>query len=162
MNLHTSTRIPIDDAYAVLIGKAVYAFSYYEWSLIYLVEWLGKVNFVGQYSRGRTLTSDGVRTELDNAIKNLPASFATVPRTDLQAIQDEFQALIARRNALVHAHPVTDDDGSPISAYQARASKPITDMTWREADIRALISDIDAAASGTLSSVFEKLRPSAP
>lgn len=158
-NLHTTTRIPIDDDFAALLGKAVVAFGYYEWMTIYLIEWLGTADFVHTYSREKTLTAAGVRRELEMAIAALPPAFSAVSRTDLDEVHDTFAALIDRRNALVHAHPATDADGSQIVSYQAKTSKPIADKTWRSSDIEALIADIDRAVSGKLSDVFEKLRP---
>ncbi|MBU2739378.1 hypothetical protein [Acidithiobacillus concretivorus] len=37
---HSSTRVPVDDSYAALVGKAVYVFAYYEWTIIYVIDYL--------------------------------------------------------------------------------------------------------------------------
>ena len=44
------TRVPFDEDYVKLLGKAVYLFSYYEWAVIYLVERL-EAGFVAEYAR---------------------------------------------------------------------------------------------------------------
>jgi len=59
MTLHSTTRVPVDDEYAALVGKAVYVFAYYEWAIIYIVEFL-RSGFVAEYSRGSPLTSGAV------------------------------------------------------------------------------------------------------
>ena len=33
-----NTRVPFDDDYVKLVGTAVYLFSYYEWTITYVVE----------------------------------------------------------------------------------------------------------------------------
>ena len=118
-----------------------------------------EIGFVHTYSREKIFTADGVRKQLLETIENLPESFDVVLKSDLHAIHEQFADLIIRRNALVHAHPITDEDGSQISGYQAHTSKPIPDIDWRKGDIEALIQDIDVAATGNLSRAFEALRP---
>ena len=77
MTHHPSTRVPIDDAYAALVGKAVYVFAYYEWTIIYAIEYLQR-GFVSKYSRGGSMTSGNVRQELQKTINNPLISFDKV------------------------------------------------------------------------------------
>lgn len=151
MSFHSTTRVPVDDAYASLVGKAVYVFAYYEWTIIYAIEYL-QSGFVHKYSRGASITSGNVRQELQNTINNPVVSFTKVSKVELQACCDEFERLIVKRNALIHAHPVTDSDGSQILAYQTKVTKPLPDMKWPRNEVEAIIEEFDVAAcsAGTL------------
>jgi len=156
MTLHTTTRVPVDDAYAALVGKAVYVFAYYEWTIIYIVEFL-RNGFVSQYSRGNPLTSGNVRSEFQSTINSLSASFTRLPVSDLQEICNDFERLIIKRNALIHAHPVTDSDGAQILAYQTKVTKPLPDMKWPKLEVESIITEFDHAACEA-SSILDRLR----
>lgn len=145
MKNNSSTRVPIDDSYVALVGKAVYVFAYYEWTIIYAIECL-QSGFVHKYSRGGSMTSGSVRQELKNTISSPLVSFAKVSQAELQACCDEFEKLIVKRNALIHAHPITDSDGSQILAYQTKTAKPLPDMKWLAPEVEAIIQEFDAAA----------------
>jgi hypothetical protein len=156
MSFHTTTRVPVDDAYAALVGKAVYVFAYYEWTIIWIVE-LMQNGFVNAYSRGAPMTSGAVRQKLQALINDSSTDFTKISKTELQACCDEFESLIVRRNALIHAHPCTDSDGSQILSYQSKTTKPLPDMHWPSSEVEAIVSKIDHAAcnAGTL---LDKLR----
>lgn len=156
MTLHSSTRVPVDDLYAGLVGKAVYVFAYYEWTIIYIIDYLQN-GFVGRYSRGGPMTSDTVRQKFQDTLNNPKVSFAKVPRADLQASCEEFKNLIIKRNALIHAHPVTDSDGSQILAYETTATKPLPDMKWPRHEVESIIQELDAAAC-RVGSLLDRLR----
>jgi len=145
MTLHTSTLVPVDDLYAALVGKAVYIFAYYEWAVIYIIDYL-RSGFVNEYSRGNSMSSGAVRQELQKTIDSANTSFAKVSKTELQACCDEFGRLIVRRNALIHAHPITDQDGTQILAYQTKVTKPLPDMKWPRAEVESTIREFDTAA----------------
>jgi hypothetical protein len=145
MTHHSYTRVPVDDLYAALVGKAVYIFAYYEWTIIYAIEYL-QSGFVQKYSRGGPMTSGKVRQELQNTINSTLVSFAKVSQAELQECCDEFEKLIVKRNALIHAHPITDLDRSQIFAYQTKITKPLPDMKWQRPEVESIIQEIDAAA----------------
>jgi len=145
MTHHSSTRVPVNDSYATLVGKAVYVFAYYEWTIIYAIEYL-QSGFVSKYSRGGSMTSGNVRQEFQNTINSPLVSFAKVSKAELQACCDEFENLIVKRNALIHAHPITDSDGSQILAYQTKVTKPLPDMKWPRTEAEAIIQEFDASA----------------
>jgi hypothetical protein len=148
---HSSTRGPIDDSYAVLVGKAIYVFAYYEWTIIYTIEYLWR-GFVSNYNRAASMTSRNVRQKLQDTINSPAVSFAKVSKGELQACCDEFERLIVKRNGLIHAHPVTDADGSQILAYQTKTTKPLSDMKWPKTEVESIIQEFDRAAfsAGTL------------
>ena len=55
-----STRVPFAEEYVISLGKAVYFFSYYEWIVIYIIDYLQR-GFIAEYSRGeRPMTSGHV------------------------------------------------------------------------------------------------------
>jgi len=140
MNLHTSTRILIDDEYAALVGKAVYSFSYYEWSIIWIIEKIQN-GYVQLYSRGKPLTSGNVEKKLKSLVDlNLVQN-----NEDVKNIHSEFKRLIVRRNALIHAHPCTDINGNQILNYQTESSRELPDMKWPKEEVELLIKEIDLA-----------------
>jgi hypothetical protein len=145
MTLNTSTRVPVDDSYAALVGKAVYVFAYYEWTIIYIIDYLGS-GFVGHYSRGVSMTSGAVRQKFQKTISSPGVSFVKVSQAELQTCCDTFAELIVKRNALIHAHPITDSDGSQILAYQTKPSKPLPDMKWPNSEVESAIQAFDSAA----------------
>lgn len=156
MTHHSTTRVPVDDSYVALVGKAVYVFAYYEWTIIYIIEYL-KSGFVHKYSRGRPLTSGDVRQELQDTINDQLGSVSKVSDAELQACCNEFSALIVKRNALIHAHPITDADGSQILAYQTKVTKPLPDMKWPGIEVEAIVQEFDAAACSA-GSLLDRLR----
>jgi hypothetical protein len=156
MSLHTSTRVPVDDSYAGLVGKAVYVFAYYEWTIIWIIEKL-RGGFVAKYSRGSPMTSGAVRQELQSVIGDPATDFSKLAKKDLQNCCDEFDRLIIKRNALIHAHPCTDSDGSQILAYQTKTTRPLPDMRWPRAEVEAIIGEFDRAACGA-GALFDKIR----
>lgn len=156
-NHHTTTRIPINDEYAALLGKAVYAFAYYEWTIIYIIE-KSKLGFVSEYSRPQKqgLTSGAVKKELKEATTKVNFPINNVTENDVISCINKFEELIEKRNALIHAHPFTAKDGSQILGYQTSASKKLSDVEWPMAAIEDLIKEIDEAAIST-GEIFERL-----
>lgn len=145
MNFHTTTRVPVDDEYAGLIGKAVYIFAYYEWTIIWIIEYLEN-GFVSQYCRGGPMTSGNVGKHFRSIIDNLVSEPANVTKAALESCLADFSGLVIKRNALIHAHPCTDEDGSQILNYQTKPSKPLSDMKWPSQEVKSIISEIDKAA----------------
>jgi hypothetical protein len=148
MSPHTNTRVPVDDSYAALVGKAVYVFAYYEWSIIWIIELLDP-GFVDRYSRGNPMTSWEVRKALQAVIDNPATCFTKVTKQQLENCRSEFEKLIVKRNALIHAHPYTDADGSQILLYQTKPTKPLPDMKWPKQAIEAIVAEFDNAACST-------------
>jgi hypothetical protein len=156
MNHHTTTRVPVNDEYAALVGKAVYVFAYYEWTIIYIIDYLEN-GFVSDYSRGRPMTSGAVLNKLKQVIANLSSLPNNISQTELDQCIDNFTNLIVKRNALIHAHPCTDDDGSQILSYQTSPTKPLPDMKWPRGEVEKIIAEIDEVASVT-GETLDKLR----
>ncbi len=144
MALHSTTRVPVDDSYVALVGKAVYVFAYYEWGVIYIIEFL-QPGFVYRYSRGNPMTSGHVSDALKGVINDSTTSFGKITKQELESCSIE------------HAHPITDADGSQILAYQTKMTKPLPDMKWPRTEVGAIVAEFDNAAcsAGVL---LDKLR----
>jgi len=145
MNLHTTTSVPVDDEYAALVGKAVYIFAYYEWTIIWIIEYLEN-GFVSRYCREKQMTSGEVRNNFRRVIDNLVSEPANVTKAALESCFTEFFGLVRKRNALIHAHPCIDEDGSQILIYQTKPSKPLPDMKWPSQEVKNIIAEIDKAS----------------
>lgn len=138
-------RIPFDDDYVEEVGKAVYMFAYYEWAIIYLVERL-QPGFVRAYCRGRRrMTSGTVRKRFGNALDSYTGSHG-VDEARLEECYQKFDSLIPKRNALIHAHPITGVNRSQILNYQGNPSQLISDMKWEHSQIEEFMKEIDEAA----------------
>ena len=151
-----NTRVPFDDDYVKLMGTAVYLFSYYEWAIIYAVERL-EPGFLPEYCRkhSRGMTSGAVSKRFMHAVERY-AGDKGVEKTELKCCELTFDRLVQKRNALIHAHPITDDSGAQILNYQASLAKQISDMKWEVASLQEFIHEVDAAAC-QIGEMFEKL-----
>lgn len=145
MNHHTTTRIPVNDEYAALVGKAVYIFAYYEWTIIYIIECL-ESGFVEIYSRGKPMTSGMVLNKLKQVVSNLTVLPSGITHVELDLCINNFSDLIVKRNALIHAHPCTDSEGAQILNYQASPDKVLPDMKWPQNEVEKIIYEIDKIA----------------
>ena len=152
-------RVPFDENYVSQIGKAIYLFSYYEWTIIYLVEQL-QPGFVKKYSREKTMTSGGILKKFKSALE-LASNDFDGNKAELKDCSNEFARLIPKRNALVHAHPITDIDGAQILNYQGKLSKHISDLKWDEEKVCDFARDIDAAACRA-GELFHKIKNTDP
>ncbi|MCI1030515.1 hypothetical protein [Pantoea dispersa] len=155
MNYNTTTRVPVNDEYTGLVGKAVYIFAYYERAIIWIIEKISLV-FVEFYSRGKPMTSGTVLKNLRRTVASMKSLPEGVTREDLIKIIEKNSALIIKRNALIHAHPCTDNDGSQILSYQTNTPQPLPKMKWPVSEVESLIYEIDRTACET-ASLLEKL-----
>ena len=138
--------IPLDPDYVQLVGTAVYAFSYYEWIIIYIIDGMTP-GFVSEYSRDRKMTSRQVAEELGRVMRGGTAVVAD-NKAALDICYDEFASLIPRRNALIHAHPITDTPtGAQILNYQGPVSQAIADMKWGNDAVERFTMDVSGAST---------------
>ncbi len=138
------TRVPFSESYAKLVGIAVYLFSYYEWQIIYIIDELAP-GFVREYSREKPMSSGAVQQRFAKVLSH-GADQSARRHESLACCRESFGSLIARRNALIHAHPITDPVEGQILYYQTKPSKPVSDMRWEPDQIRTFIADVDEAA----------------
>ena len=151
-----NTRIPFDPQYVQSVGKAVYFFAYYEWIIIYVIEQFSP-GFVNEYSRNRKMTSGHVAKRLKKVLHEGTAMAAEI-RSALDTCCDEFDSLIPRRNALIHAHPITDTPtGAQILNFQSGISEAIADMKWSGDSVERFAFDV-SEASTKASALFELIQ----
>ena len=152
-----NARIPFDPQYVQSIGKAVYFFAYYEWTIIYVIERLCP-GFVKEYSRDRKMTSGQVAERFKRELRKGTAVVSEL-RPGLDTCYDEFASLIPRRNALIHAHPITDTPaGAQILNFQGGLSEAIADMKWNSDAVECFIMDV-SRASTKASTLLEQFPP---
>ena len=142
--MKNNVRIPLprDDEYISLLGEVVYSFAYYEWTIIYIVEYL-ESGFIAEYCRGRPLESGKVKRRLEDTIKK------DLNHPLIVQVQDcckDFSELIERRNALIHAHPITAEGGEQVLNHQGIISKKYHDVLWTKTEIESFLYDVDQAA----------------
>jgi len=156
MTLHTTTRVPVDDEYAALVGKAVYVFAYYEWTIVWIMDFL-ESGFVSEYIRKIKMTSVMVANRFGTIIDKPATSFDKVSRPKLLDCLAEFERLLDWRNALLHAHPITDSDGAQRLNCQSIPSAPLPDVKWPAEEVEKIITEFDAAACRA-GEILDKLR----
>lgn len=142
------SRVPVDSEYTAAVGATVYVFAYYEWALIHLIHHF-KPGFLDRYCRGAPMTSGAVKGELESVLSDATTAYVNISRGELRACCDRFATLIDKRNALIHAHPITAADGSQILNYQTRMDRPLPDMKWPIAAVSEVLQEFDAAACET-------------
>ena len=138
----------------------MYMFSYYEWTLVYIIEQL-EPGFVREYSREIPLTSGQLARRLCETIKE-QTDISESDRNDLTGLHKKFKELVAQRNALIHAHPVTEEGGAQILNYQASTKRPISDLTWKTERIEEFRNQIDRASSRASKVFRQYFTPRAP
>lgn len=103
------------------------------------------------------MTSGQVKEALQAVIDNPATRFSKVTKQELESCCGGFEELIVKRNALIHAHPCTDSDGSQILAYQTKTTRSLPDMKWSKHEVEAIVAEFDNAACST-AVLLDKLR----
>lgn len=147
-------RIPHEEEYVAALGRAVYGFAYYEWGVVYLIDRL-EPGFVRQYIESkRPMTSGVVARRLRDAVDGYRER---TRHDDPKVLKIEkclllFDELREKRNRLIHAHPITDRDGSTqILSYQS--FKVVHSQQWPRERIDQFACDV-SKASLTVGSVY--------
>ena len=93
------------------------------------------------------MTSSAVLKRFENALDSYTGD--DVDEAHLEECYQKFENIIPKRNALIHAHPITDVDGAQILHYQGNTgntSQRISDMKWEPPQIIDLMEEINEAA----------------
>ena len=145
MTIEKHTTIPLDLDYVALVGQAMYAYAYYEWTIIYTTQHLQpSMEFVKSYCRDHEIyTSSSVLKKFRQAHENPEITLNTQQRKDLKECAEDFKELIDFRNALAHGHPVTDVNGEQVLSYHANVQRNITDLKWTNDEVIEFIKNID-------------------
>jgi len=151
------TRVPVDEDHAARLGKAVYVFAYYEWTVVSILNFLCP-GFANTHTKGKDFIISGtLRVRFQKVINEPTTSFTKVAKHELQACCDEFDLQVKKRNTLIHAHPAIAQDGSLLLVYQAATTRPISDMQWPRTEIEAVIGEFDAVACNA-AQLLDRLR----
>jgi hypothetical protein len=148
--MQQSFRIPADDTYTAILGRAVYNFAYYEWVVVWTLEKL-RPGYLQYYSR-KGPTSGRVAESFTEAVKSFRSAS---PDQDALAIcAATFDGLRKERDKLLHAHPYTAAAGVQQLGYRGR--HPATE--WPMAEVEDVAEKFDAAAC-ELNHLFYKFWP---
>ena len=154
-----NTRIPVDPRYVQAIGEAVYCFAYYEWMVIYIIQRL-KPGFVAEFSRSKKMTSGMVSQRFKRVLRE-STEMTAMEGIDIATCHKDFDALVGRRNALIHAHPITESStGAQILNFQGIVSQDIADMKWDREAVDSFVKDV-GSASIRAGKLFGQLEPPA-
>ncbi len=100
-------RVVVADEYIASLGRAVYAFSLLEWNIIWCLERMVPSD-IGSVSRKMSMQISKKFSRISQKIldSNL--------RDQCITVSTEFELLVKKRNALLHAKPGTATDGSQL------------------------------------------------
>lgn len=133
-------RYPVDHDYAALLGYAVFLYAMLEWQVVYIGEKL-QPGFVSE-----NIGKEGGRiaAALTRAINANSSTLSTAIVEKLDEISARFQVLKDRRNALIHARPITmpGPERTPGLSYNGRSG----DALWTEDEIIEAIKEFEKAA----------------
>ncbi len=140
----TNFRIPTDDEYTAMLGRAVYNFTYYEWVVVWTIE-KSEPGYLLHYSK-KGPTAGSVATKFKTVVIGADARLAACAAT--------FDDLRKERNKLLHAHPYTAANGVQQLGY--RGHHPSAEWPLPEVEKAALAFE-DAACE--LNGLFHQLWP---
>ena len=103
------------------------------------------------------MTSGEVYTRFKNAVDMYQGELG-VSKDLLKDCCSRYGELVPKRNALVHAHPITDIGGSQILNYQGAVTRPISDLKWSAQKLAEFIEQIDKAVS-EYSKILHSIKP---
>jgi len=135
--------LPIDPAYAVLLGQAVHVFACYEWTVIRVIGQY-RSGFVARHSRGKPMPSAAVLQALRGvaADPNTPAD----QRDFLHACCATFDEMMDLRHALVHAHPSAHAGAALTFQDRAAQESAGSSLQWEPQRVTAVIARFDQEA----------------
>lgn len=143
-------RIPFDRNYAIELGKTIYYFNYLENTLLSILFYLDP-KYRRTYFNSSSMTSGQFANDLLQKVEKrswAPKQF----KEELRDLFIDFQSLARKRNALLHAHPISDkdDEYAQILYYQGGSTAPIHYCKWTETALAAFaveLHDADMKAS---------------
>ena len=92
-----------DPDYLESLGRAIYRWAQMEWAIVYLTKEIHPEGRAAQ--RSATMTAGHVVRRLRSALDETSISDSAF--ADAKAIANEYEALLKRRNDIVHAQPAT-------------------------------------------------------
>jgi hypothetical protein len=126
-------RTPYDSGYVTAIGRAIYIFAIYEWTVIHALEKL-RPGFLNKWRFAQNpMTARTVGRKFTNAV-NASGDPARPSTLKLREAAKTFLEFVDERNQLVHAHGYSDADGTQQLIYLGKDKT----RTWSLAEINDL------------------------
>lgn len=114
-------RVPLDDDYALAVGRAAYVFAYLEWQVVWCAEKLQQ-GFLG---------SLGTKTagQIGAAFEPLVAAITDQAlKASLLPLAQEFRLLVKERNGILHGKPGTVSATGDQRLFRNGSAWQITDL----------------------------------
>lgn len=131
-----SWRIPVDDSYVLLVGRATYHFAYLEWGIV----WIGEKLQPGFLQATRSLTVGKMANMFREVCQAVNSE--TLPKDRLAALATKFKELVDRRNQLMHGNPFTAEGRAQRLRYQGKSGE----CEWTEDEIKKVALEFQTAA----------------
>jgi hypothetical protein len=123
-------RTPYDSGYVAAIGRAIFIFANYEWTVVHTMERL-RPGFLGKWRFTKNgMTAGPLGKKFNNAVNEA----SDLPRPLISRLKEAARAFIEfvdERNELVHAHVYSGPDGRQQLIYQGKDKT----RTWSVAEI---------------------------
>jgi hypothetical protein len=139
-------RIPADDAYTAILGRAVYNFTYYEGIVVETLEKLCP-GYLRRHSNEGPTSGHVARLFIETA--------EAVESSALAKCAATFDDLRKERDKLLHAHPYTVDGG--LQQLHYRGGRHLA-TKWPTDEVGDLALKFDSA-SCELKDLFDRLWP---
>ena len=151
-----------ESEYLLAVGKAYYAFAYYERIIAYAIDYLGKLK------DSNSCFLDGEpkpRLEGDKIAKRLRADVEALLSGPLRdralEVHGKYDHLRKRRNYLLHAHPLTDDKGKQRLGHREELHWTLDKLSTFTAQVEAA-SRVADAVSHDFKTLLKSPPPTAP
>jgi len=123
-------RTPYDSGYVAAIGRAIFIFANYEWTVVHTMERL-RPGFLNKWRFAKNpMTAGRLGKKFKNAA-NEASDLARPFASNLKTAARAFLELADERNELVHAHVYSEPDGRQQLIYQGKDQT----RTWSLAEI---------------------------
>jgi hypothetical protein len=123
-------RTPYDSGYVAAIGRAVYIFAIYEWTVVHTIEKL-RPGFLNKWRFAQNpMTARRVGRKFTNAV-NESSDRARPSTLKLKEAAKTFMEFVDERNQLIHSHVYSEPDGRQQLIYQGKDKT----RTWSVAEI---------------------------
>src|ERR1700722_17382805 len=130
VNMSDEFRTPFDLGYVAAIGRAIFIFANYEWTVVHTMERL-RPGLLSKWRFAKNpMTAGRLGKKFENAV-NESNDLAPSLTSTLKEAARAFVELADERKELVHAHVYSEPDGRQQLVYQGRKKT----RTWSIAEI---------------------------
>ena len=123
-------RTPYDSGYVAAIGRAIFIFANYEWTVVHTMERL-RPGFLNKWRFAQNpMTARRVGKKFTNAV-NESSDLGRQLTLKLKEAARAFMEFVDERNELVHDHVYSEQDGRQQLVYKGKDKT----RTWSVAEI---------------------------